>query len=189
MRINLPSGEKLDLDKLIHLGIKPSAKKFHRYNADSVVGFTEGNFSAWNLVDIPISVKPTTMDNAFLALLHKPAPSWELMIKQGEIITHGSKSEVALLGTVSHYVFPEHRMIVNITEPDHILHPGIVVRYVSEVNGQITIITEGVGVGDFAIANTILDDVVWGAVDHDVQQLINSFGTDPIPQKFESWFR
>ncbi|MEM0976004.1 MAG: hypothetical protein AAGJ34_00570 [Pseudomonadota bacterium] len=187
MTVNLPSGVSIDLPDLVPLDITTSSDNLHQYQTESLVGYSAGNGDLGNILDLPPSLRPTTYDNAFLALRHKPAPSWE-DLHVGEVVSTGDVSYVPGLGSITHYVYPEHGLIVNVTNSDHQLHPGIVVRYLHEEDGQFYIVTEGVGTGPFRLANELFDDPVWGAVDFDVQQLLNVFGETEIPENFKECF-
>ena len=80
-------------------------------------------------------------------------------------VTNGSQSEVPGLGTVTHYVDQTNHIVVNVTDDDHLLAPGIVVRYFYEDNGSFYITTIGFGNGDYGGLNQFFSDWVWNEND------------------------
>ena len=91
----------------------------------------------------------------------EPAPSFGIENKSIPVTT-GSQSTVPLIGTVTHYVVPGENIIVNVTNPGHLLHPGIVVRELySESSGVYYTNDVGVGTGSFSTLNTLLADDTW----------------------------
>ncbi|MCB9949174.1 MAG: hypothetical protein H6842_15335 [Rhodospirillaceae bacterium] len=184
--IHLPQDVSISVPELTPLGIRESDERFHTYSQDSHVGFTDGNRSIDNFVDFPLQMQATTLENAFLALRHKPAPSFFESLESGAAVNNGDVSGVLVFGDVVHYVFPEHRIVINVTVPGHLLHPGIVVNYVHEEDGQIYIVREGVGIGDFGDVNETFGEALWDVQDTDIQNLLNIYGRTPIPEDFDS---
>lgn len=196
--VNLQDGRSFQLpDNVTSLGLSPSHDRFHSYYADSVVGFD--SYEAWNNefgahVGRPFNLEPTTQDSVFMALRHAPAPENVLSATkfEGAAVNTGDTTSVALLGDVTHLVYPEYGVVVNITESGHALHPGIVVRQVVESNGIFSIITEGVGTGILPSVNEDLAGWVWssddakftltGGVDTHLMMVLKIFEGREIPE-------
>lgn len=71
-------------------------------------------------------------------------------------------SNVVPLGRVRHVVDRLQYVIFNVTAPGHWLHPGLVIRALSEVGGQWVITTIGCGNGPLRLANLLMANIVWG---------------------------
>lgn len=154
----------------------------HAYRVENLVGFTDGNRSLDNIFDFPPSLNPTSLNNAFTALRHKHAPSFE-NIQQGAAVKNHEITDIPFLGPAKTLVFHDQRMIVNITIPGHELYPGVVVRFIEERNGQIYVVTEAYGTGKVGGLNTAAAEAAWGATDHDIQALLVKYGKNPIPEE------
>ena len=76
-------------------------------------------------------------------------------------VTNGSQSYVPGFGTVTHYTLPNENIIINVTEPGHALHPGIVVRELYEKDGVHYVNSTGIGNGFPYAAGGVLGDWVW----------------------------
>lgn len=60
-------------------------------------------------------------------------------------------------------------MIINITLPgQHMLYPGVVMRYISEDANKIYINTHGEGTGQYSGVNNTLAGKLWGDVDSQI---------------------
>ena len=180
----LPNGASIELPELRALGISPFGENPHDYNQNSEVGFTRESRLGINFGDFPVQAQAATVENAFMALRHKPAPSLEFL-QSGVAVNHGDVSSIPVIGDVEHYVYPELRVLINVTIEGHWLHPGIVVNYVYEESGQIYIARRGVGNGDFAWWNEKLAPPAWDIQDTDIQRLLNIYGENPIPEEFD----
>lgn len=176
---------------------------FHGYRGSTHVGYVPG--SAYDTAsDIAVSLgsrlpPPTTVENAFTALRYFPAPKHDGLIPSRSLdlydrpINTGDTTEVLYAGTnnlagigseggfVSHYVYPEHNIVINVTQAGHVLHPGIVVRQIEVRDGLIYVRTEGIGVGDFAALNNSADVTVFFPMDLLIEDLLNGYGSEPIP--------
>lgn len=95
-----------------------------------------------------------------LVLLRFPA-----LGASGQVIIDEQKAYANPVGFVRHEVYNSGEKIVNVTVPnDHILHPGIVIRWVSENNLNVTIHTYGEGAGDYPRINEVLSGPLWRGV-------------------------
>lgn len=63
------------------------------------------------------------------------------------------------------YSLPTATGVVNVTNPDHALHPGFVIRDVIRIDGYLHIQTTGGGWGKFGIINNSRASELWGEVD------------------------
>lgn len=66
-------------------------------------------------------------------------------------------------GTVSHFFNSSDMTIVNVTEANHQLYPGMVTRTLEEIDGNYVLVTYGVGNGILPGPNDWLSDLVWGS--------------------------
>lgn len=187
----LPSGAVVSLPQASFLGIDTAAPSFHSYASDSWVGITSNYFDA-GLETSLLGFNPTTAANAYRALTHVPAPidnipslpAVDIVLNSvlNGAVQNGQVTNLDIVGPVTTYTFPNQQMIVNVTNPGHLLHPGVVVRYVTEVNGELRIVTEGVGVGDFGAANILLNNPLWSAVDSQLSTILNKYGEEEVPE-------
>ena len=105
-----------------------------------------------------------TSDNAYQGLLRYPAPG-----ASGDPIQDEQTSFALPVGNVRHEVYPERKMVYNVTLPsEHVLHPGIVQRWIDESANQVTIKTYGEGTGNFGSLNEILSNPLWSSVDDNI---------------------
>jgi RHS repeat-associated protein len=112
-----------------------------------------------------VGAKGCTTDNVFDYLRRFPAPGYD-----GDCaIDGGNTADVPTLGGVTHLVDEGKQAIANITNPDHLLYPGKVVRNVEERNGWIYVHTFGDGIGSFGTLNELLKGVVWRPVDAQIR--------------------
>ncbi|WP_152625088.1 hypothetical protein [Xanthomonas albilineans] len=103
-------------------------------------------------------------ENVFTRLRQYPAP----FSGPSHIINPCDTTKIPVLGTVVHGVDSSKNTITNTTLPDHRLYPGQVTRSVVEENGNIYVETTGTGEGDWAWANSVLADPLWGQVDQNI---------------------
>ena len=183
------------------LGIDPNSDSFHNYPRDgqrpirSEIGFKsddDWNRKYGNHVGRPFNMGPTTRENAFMALRHAPAPETLFNVGRsvGAAVKTGDVSNVPGLGSVMHLVYPEHGVIVNVTRPDHVLHPGIVVRELKENDGFFYVETSGIGTGIMPEFNERTAKQLWsnsnwsvsGGVDGRLMQILSRYGTKPMPE-------
>ena len=73
---------------------------------------------------------------------------------QSAIAEDGKTTAIPILGSVRHKVDPERRMVVNTTEPDHLLDPGNVHRSVVQDDDDIYVQSDGYGTG--SLLNALL---------------------------------
>jgi len=198
----LANGETLVLPEVVTaLKLDPHDEAtFHQYDSDSVVGFRSQE--DWNRaygahVGRPFNMGPTTYENIYKALRHVPAP--ENLVSathiEGQAVSTGDVTKVAVLGDVTHVLFPEHGVLVNVTLPSHKLHPGIVVRQVVEKEGIYSIVTEGVGNGPLGFWNERLAKRTWssddvqfsatGGVDTRLMLVLKAFEGSNVPDVIE----
>lgn len=198
----LANGQSLVLPEVVTaLKLDPRDEAtFHRYDSDSVVGFRSQE--DWNSaygahVGRPFNMGPTTYENVYKALRHVPAP--ENLVSathiEGKAVSTGDVTKVAVLGEVTHLLFPQHGVLVNVTLPSHKLHPGIVVRQVVEKDGLYSIVTEGVGNGPLKDWNEALADWTWssddaqfsasGGVDTRLMLVLKAFEGGSVPDVIE----
>ena len=96
----------------------------------------------------------------FRNLEEEPFPTFGLYdrpdpVKEGEI------SDVLPFGKVHHHIDEKNQVVVNVTEPGHWLHPGLVVRHLFAYEGDYYIATVGIGNGYLRWPNEKLKDIVW----------------------------
>ncbi|MCK7613598.1 hypothetical protein [Roseibium sediminicola] len=173
---------------------------FHQYDSDSVVGFLSQE--DWNNrygahVGRPFNMGPMTYENVYKALRHVPAPENLVSATHigGKAVSTGDVIKVAVLGDVTHVLFPEHGVLINVTLPSHKLHPGIVVRQVVETSGIYSIVTEGVGNGPLGHWNERLAKRTWssddvqfsatGGVDTRLMLVLKAFDGGIVPDVIE----
>ncbi|WP_277373648.1 RHS repeat-associated core domain-containing protein [Pseudomonas sp. AA-38] len=103
--------------------------------------------------------------NAVAGLLRYPAPGGS-----GEPIINGQTSFAMPVGRVRHVVIDGGSQVVNVTLPgwQHILHPGIVRRWVTKDVFSVTIHTYGEGTGALPRANEFFSDFLWRQVDENI---------------------
>jgi len=101
------------------------------------------------------------MDVIFDALRHDPASRIDPPFDQGPVET-GDTSQVPFFGNVTHIVDQEGLTVVNVTHPDHDLHPGIVVRTIHTVDDHYVITTTGIGTGALPEFNELGSNPFWG---------------------------
>lgn len=119
----------------------------HYYRSETYVGNTADGITA---------------DSVFQALRSYAAPTlWPSPRSDGE----WSWVTVPILGTVTHTVDPEGRVIINTTDSNHLLYPGAVFRQVVEREDGIYIVTEGYGDGMLPQANTSIAPFVFQLYD------------------------
>jgi hypothetical protein len=101
-------------------------------------------------------------------LLREPAPLLLGETPPASPVTDGSTSHVVMLGDVTHYVDDTDDIVTNVTQTDHLLNPGAVVRYLYESDGNYYITTIGFGNGDLGALNDALSGWVWGGNTADI---------------------
>ncbi|MEZ0081511.1 Ca2+-binding RTX toxin-like protein [Bradyrhizobium japonicum] len=104
-------------------------------------------------------------DVIWTQLLRQPAPLLAGEAPPASPITNGTTSHVAILGDVTHYVDAANHIVTNITQHNHLLDPGAVVRYLYEKDGDYYITTIGFGNGNLGGLNERLSDWVWNGND------------------------
>ncbi len=87
-------------------------------------------------------------------------------------VQNGSVQNVPLLGNVTHLVVDEQMTVVNITQGDHLLYPGKVVRSVVVEGPKIYVNTYGDGTGNMGWVNETLDSAVWSPLDIKIRNQI-----------------
>lgn len=80
----------------------------------------------------------------------------------GRPVNDGDKTKILGLGTVVHDVDEANLTVRNDTLDDHVLHPGYVERSVEVEDGDIYVVSEGRGTGNYATLNEDLSGVLWG---------------------------
>lgn len=84
---------------------------------------------------------------------------------QVSIAQFGYKStDMDNLGLVSHLVSADGTIVVNITQPGHMLYPGYVIRQVYERAGTVYMRTTGEGTGDYAGLNNFFSRPLWNNI-------------------------
>lgn len=199
--VTLANGRELVLPEIVTaLAMDAGDPRFHNYDVDSFVGFR--SLEDWDRhygphVGRPFNMGPTTRDEVFMALRHVPAP--ENLVDpshiEGAAVKTGDVTKVAVMGDVTHLLYPDDGVIVNVTLPGHRLHPGIVVRQVVEKDGLFSIVTEGVGTGPMKKLNEKLADFIWssddysyslsGGVDTRLMLVLSAFEGRSIPEVIE----
>lgn len=149
VEITLPSGETLnvDLSALSELGLdSEDLSTYHAYTEVHAV-------QVWDQIH--------AQDDIWRNLQEDPAPSFGLsasdMLQQT-----GDTSSVPGLGSVTHHIDSDQRVVANVTNPDHQLHPGVVMRAPFEHEGQHFILTIGFGNGAMPRMNEYGADHLWG---------------------------
>ncbi|HEX6591565.1 MAG TPA: hypothetical protein VF050_06170, partial [Moraxellaceae bacterium] len=74
----------------------------------------------------------------------------------------------APVGFVRTEVYDEGAELINVTLPFHLLHPGIVKRWLEETPDSITLHTYGEGTGAMPAINEALSGLLWSRVDEKV---------------------
>jgi RHS repeat-associated protein len=80
----------------------------------------------------------------------------------------------ALVGLVRHEVSADGGTVINVTLPGkkgdylgrHLLHPGIVRRWITQDKNNVYIHTYGEGTGSFGMLNREFSELLWGSVDN-----------------------
>lgn len=112
-------------------------------------------------------------ETAVQGLLRYPAPG-----ASGEPIQDEQAGFATPVGYVTHEVYDDGARIYNITQEDkHILDPGIVKRWVSDSQNDVTINTFGEGTGNMGGLNNWLADPLWKAVDENIFDYMRNKGT------------
>jgi RHS repeat-associated protein len=103
-------------------------------------------------------------ENAVAGLLRYPAPG-----ASGKPVENGQTSLAIPVGKVRHVVIDGGSQVVNVTIPgSHVLHPGIVRRWVTQDARSVTIHTYGEGTGRLPRANEFFSDSLWRRVDNNI---------------------
>ena len=139
----------MDVDVAIpgigQIGMGPSRAQPHQYVKNHSIGLVE-DFQ--------------NVDNIYKNLLEDPAPRSGFNWTEDPVI-NGEVSSIPILGSVTHWRNDDDHVVVNVTNGDHALYPGIVVRLPRIVDDRYVITTIGIGNGDLADVNEQLADVVW----------------------------
>lgn len=134
------------------LGIDPNSDSYHVYNNPQIVGSSDPHSSEY------ISNEDIIWTN----LQEEPFPTFGFSTTDVPI-ANGTISHVTGLGDVVSYVYDNSQIIVNVTQPDHMLSPGVVVRYLYEQpDGSYVIESIGIGNGWNPLnLNNLLSESVW----------------------------
>ena len=127
------------------------------------------SYILWNPI-CKLGTRGCTQSNVFETLRRYPAPGYHVNTKCK--IKNGNAKKVPYLGGVTHLVDYQNMAIANITNGDHLLHSGKVVRQVSTVNDIIYVYTFGDGTGNFGYLNEVLRNVVWDPIDDQISRSI-----------------
>jgi RHS repeat-associated protein len=121
---------------------------------------------------VDIANDPSLLDIAFKALKRYPAPGADgsREVQSGDR-TNASPFGIAF-GSVVHQVLDGNHTVINITEPNHLLHEGKVIRRVKQKSDGIYIETTGDGIGSFPALNVVLSKPAWRLVDYDIYLLM-----------------
>jgi RHS repeat-associated protein len=137
------------------------------YDADGVPIFDESHPKFHHYYGSNSCAKTTsgcTLANAKNGLLRYPAPG-----ASGDPIVDEQTGFARPVGTVRHEVYDGGGQVINVTlEGRHLLHPGIVRRWVTQDALSVTVHTYGEGTGNFARANEFLSESLWRGVDDDI---------------------
>ncbi len=135
-----PDGRRVEIDVplLSELGLDSDGHTFHGYVRVHNVG-KQDELTLWR------------------NLREHPAPQDYSKPRDG-VVADYSETSIPRIGTVTHFVHDDARVIANVTNEDHILHPGMVLR----VNDGNNIVTFGVGNGLFAERNVPSAGQFWG---------------------------
>lgn len=85
----------------------------------------------------------------------------------------GGTVDLPLFGKVRQTVDPDRLMIVNTTEPEHLLHPGNVHRSIVREGDDFYVLTHGYGTGAFPKVNEWTGPNFWKAVDAEIRRELN----------------
>lgn len=101
-------------------------------------------------------------DALFNNLLERSAPQVVDLGVDGRV-SNGSQTQIPVIGTVEHWVDGDDYLVANVTvQDDHILDPGIVVRWLDEREDGYHLMTLGVGNGDLGRENEMASEPFWG---------------------------
>ncbi len=92
---------------------------------------------------------------------------------QGVTSVDGGTVNIPLAGPVRQFVDPDRLMIVNTTEPSHVLHPGNVHRSIVREGEDLYVVTHGYGTGILPTANAYAASRMWKSVDNKVLRELN----------------
>lgn len=145
--ITLQNGQKLEIEipglSDLNLDSSPESHDFHGYVRTHAVGVHDQQ-SLWGN-------------------LRKHAAPGRDGGAASEPVQDYSETTIPKIGTVSHFVNNDDRVLANITQEGHLLHPGIVVRFIHEdSDGQQQITTVGIGNGLIGERNVNRSDQLWG---------------------------
>ena len=112
-----------------------------------------------------------TFENGKAGLLRFPAPG-----APGEPIVDEQTGFAIPVGTVRHEVYDGGARVINVTlEGKHILHPGIVRRWVTQDALSVKIHTYGEGTGAFPRTNEFFSDSLWEGVDDNIFDYMSQY--------------
>lgn len=149
LNITTPDGRAVDMQipGLRDMGLDSTTDTAHMYVNDYYLG--------------PKSLYPDK-DVLFKNILERSAPEF---VDPGidDRVSNGSETAIPLIGTVEHWVNSDNYMVANVTVQDeHILDPGVVVRWLDEREDGYHLLSIGVGNGILPSANQQLSAVLWG---------------------------
>jgi Ca2+-binding RTX toxin-like protein len=153
--VDIPNFKSLN----INTDDKSWTSSYHSYDRSHIVGSRNKSSNKY------ISDQNIIWAN----LQEEPFPTLSLS-NPNSPVEIGSKSSVPVLGSVVHHIDHNNKIIVNITRDDHLLNPGIVVRYLHQEGDNYIIRTIGIGNGPIGILNqpgsflnVLLSDQTWKA--------------------------
>jgi RHS repeat-associated protein len=143
------------------------------YDSDGIPGFDRSHprFHSYKLANWCLkSTRGCTLDNVKAGLLRYPAPG-----ASGTPIRDEQTGYAIPVGTVRHEVYDAGALVVNVTleaqfkkHSRHLLHPGIVKRWVTEDVFGVTVHTYGEGTGPLPGPNEFFAEGLWGRVDDNI---------------------
>ena len=154
MRCMSPLGESFDFPPSpgFPQRLDPGVDDYHGYDVPDGSYPASGQTLTQHIVNRPTPgperlVRPATPEGT----LNEATPGWLYDYLMGNAAASGAVLPPdGLISPVKSYLRTDQngrQIVVNATQPDHLLHPGYVARYVSPLDGGSTIHNEGEGSG------------------------------------------